>query len=194
MRVRRAFVAVAALAAVAASCPPSARAQGQELKPIRIYLGAFFPSKSETSDRVGSAVFSWGLSYDLPQKKPSPLKLAVYFDGVWASSDEFMNKKIRFHWFAFGPQARYYLGQKGESGATKKNRFYVGGGFGLYIVSTAITDEDGFYIDNLDNDLKLGGKLLAGVEFGKSLVLEGDYTWPGTSVGNGFEARVGFRF
>src|SRR5262249_46406629 len=130
MRFCSTFVAVVALAAVAASCPTSARAQGQE-KPIRLYLGAFFPTKGETSDRVGTAVFSWGLSYDLPQKKPSPLKLAVYFDGVWASSEEFMNHHIRFHFFAFGPQARYYLGEKGQSSAPQKHRFYVGGGIGL---------------------------------------------------------------
>jgi hypothetical protein len=194
MRVRRALVAVAALAAVAASCPPSARAQGDQLKPIRLYLGAFFPSKSETSDRIGSAVFSWGLSYDIPQKKPSPVKLAVYFDGVWASSDEFLNRRIRFHYFAFGPEARYYLGQKGESGTPQKSRFYVGGGFGLYIITAQITDGSGFFISTLDNDLKLGGKLLAGVEFGKSFLVEGDYTWPGSSAANGWNARVGFRF
>jgi len=193
MRAFATCTAVAALAAVAASCAPAAHAQAAEPKPFRLYLGGFFPSKSETKDRVGDVVFSWGLSYDLHMNKPLPATPFVYFDGVWASADDYLNRSITFHYLGIGPGLRYYLGQK-KGEAPKPNRFYVGGGIGGYFISTHITDSNGFYISTVDNDFKFGGKLLAGYEFSKALLFEGDYTWPGSSAGNGWTARLGFRF
>jgi hypothetical protein len=186
------MMAVAALVAVSALFAPPARAQ-EEPKPIRLFLGAFFPSDSDTADAVGSTEFSWGLSYDLPQKKPSPATLAVYFDGVWADSSEVGDLAVRFHYLGIGPEARYYPAKKKQGGEAKANQFYLGGGFGFYYITAQIVD-DGFYVENIDNDFKFGGKLLAGMDFGKSLCLEGDYTWPGTSAGQGWNLRLGFRF
>jgi hypothetical protein len=56
----------------------------------------------------------------------------------------------------------------------------------VYYITAQTVDDQGFYVSTLDNDFKFGGKLLAGVEFGKSLLLDGDYTWPGSSTGNGW--------
>ena len=193
MRVLRTVVTAAVLAAVGACCAPAARAQEQP-KPIRLYLGAYFPSNSDTADAIGDVQFSWGLSYDIPQKKPLPAMIAVYFDGVWASSDSIGGLDVDFHYLGIGPMARYYLGQKGQSDTPKKSRFYVGGGFGIYFITAQIVDNAGFYVSTIDNDVKFGGKLVAGMEFGKSLLVEGDYTWPGASKGNGFNLRAGFRF
>jgi outer membrane protein with beta-barrel domain len=193
MRVLRTVVTAAVLAAVGACCAPAARAQEQP-KPIRLYLGAYFPSNSDTQDAIGDVQFSWGLSYDIPQKKPLPAVIAVYFDGVWASSDEFRGLDVDFHYLGIGPMARYYVGKKGEAETQQKSRFYVGGGFGIYWITAQVVDNAGFYVSTIDNDIKFGGKLLAGVEFGKSFLVEGDYTWPGASKGNGFNVRAGFRF
>jgi hypothetical protein len=102
-------VIAAVLGAVGACCAPAARAQEQE-KPIRLFLGAYFPTNSDTKDVIGDTEFSWGLSYDNPQKQPLPAKIAVYFDGVWANSDEVGGLEIDFHYFGIGPLARYYLG------------------------------------------------------------------------------------
>src|SRR5207248_1472486 len=98
MRSLNAFAALTVLAAVTAAGATPAHAQTAEPKPFRLYLGAMFPSKSETSDRVGTAVFSWGLSYDVPLKKPMAAKPFIYFDGVWASTDDYLNRSISFHY------------------------------------------------------------------------------------------------
>ena len=193
MHALRTVVAAAVLAAVGAFWAPAARAQEQP-KPIRLYLGAFFPTNSDTKDAIGDTEFSWGLSYDIPQKKPLPAVIAVYFDGVWASGDSIGGLDVDFHYLGIGPMARYYLGKKGEADAAQKSRFYVGGGFGMYWITAQIVDNAGFYVSTLDNDIKFGGKLVGGLEFGKSFLVEGDYTWPGSSKGNGWNFRAGFRF
>jgi hypothetical protein len=193
MQALRTVVTAAAVAAVVAFCAPAAHAQQQE-KPIRLLLGAYFPNDSDTKDSIGDTEFSWGLSYDVPMKKPMPAKLAVYFDGVWASADERGGLDVDFHYLGMGPMARYYLGEKGQSGPPKSTRFYLGGGFGIYWITAQIVDNQGFYVSTLDNDIKFGGKLLAGVDLGKSFLVEGDFTWPGTSKGNGWQLRAGFRF
>jgi hypothetical protein len=193
MRALRTVVTVAVLAAVGACCAPAARAQEQE-KPFRLFLGGYFPTNSDTKDVIGDTEFSWGMSYDVPSKKPMPAKIAVYFDGVWANADSVGGLDVDFHYLGIGPMARYYLGQKGGGDAPQKSRFYLGGGFGIYWITAQIVDNAGFYVSTLDNDIKLGGKLLGGVEFGKSFLVEGDYTWPGSSKGNGWNLRAGFRF
>jgi outer membrane protein with beta-barrel domain len=193
MRALKAFAALAVMCVIGPVAAPPACAQ-EAPHPFRLYLGAFFPTKSETKDRVGDVVFSWGLSYDVQMKKPMPVTPFVYFDGVWASTDDYLNRSITFHYLGIGPGARYYFGQKGAGAPPQKSRFYVGGGFGIYFTSAQITDNNGFYVSTVDNDVKFGGKLLAGVEFGKSFLVEGDYTWPGASAANGWDLRVGFRF
>jgi hypothetical protein len=187
------LVAVATLATIGACCAPRAHAQ-EEPQLFRLYLGAYFPAKSQAADVFGSAIFSWGMTFDVPPKKPSPVVPTIYFDGVWAFTDEFRDLEVSFHYLALGPAVRYYLGEKEPGAEPKKSRFYVGGGLGAYYLSTQLVDDDGFYIETIDNDFKFGGKLMAGVDFGKSLVLEGAYVWPGASDAQGWDLRVGFRF
>jgi hypothetical protein len=195
MHLPRSFVALAALAVTSTIWAPAALAQDERPRPARLFLGGYFPSDGDTKDAIGSTEFSWGASFDLPKKKPSPATYAIYFDGVWADADDSFGLEVDFHYLGIGPLARYYPGAKKEaSGTPQKSRFYLGGGFGLYFITAQIVDNDGFYVDTLDNDVKLGGKLFAGVELGSALILEGDYTWPGASAGEGWNARVGFRF
>src|SRR4051794_18350926 len=115
MRSHKAFAAaVAALALLGVFGSSVAQAQTEEhLKPFRLYLGAFFPSDGDTSDRIGGTQFSWGASYDFPNKKPSPGTAAIYFDGMWASDDLYHsplngNQEIKFHYLGIGPEYRFY--------------------------------------------------------------------------------------
>src|SRR5262245_45702250 len=112
MSISRSIVALAALAVAVAIGAPAALAQDDKPRPGRLVIGRYFPTDSDTKDAVGSTEFSWGASFDLPKKKPSPSTIAVYFDGVWADADERLGLDVEFHYLGIGPAIRFYPGAK----------------------------------------------------------------------------------
>jgi len=204
MRSFKAFVIAAVAAPLLGGLgAPVAHAQAppKEPSPFRLYIGAFFPTNSDTKERVGSTQFSWGASYDLPSKKPGPGTAAIFFDGMWANGDTYngtiyTNREITFHYLGIGPEYRFYPGSSKDQMMVEpdKSRFYLGGGAGIYFLSARITDHTGYYVSDIDNEVRFGGKVFLGFDIGKSFLIEGDYTWPGITEAQGWNARFGFRF
>jgi len=154
-------------------------------KPFTVKLGGYFPSDGDVKDNVGSTWFSFGLNYDIGKTKTeSPVVYGAYLDGTFSSKSK-DGTSFKDSVYGLGAEGRYYFGKP-----TEPVTFYAGGGAGAYFLYGK--DKGGS-----QNNVHLGLKLLAGVEFKQGFLGEVSYTFTGDVRGSslsGFGAYVGYRF
>ena len=164
----------------------SAQAQSATVpvqKPVTIKLGGFFPTSSSGRDAGGSSQFSAGLDYALVKTTSSnPLLPSVYFDYQGGSRNGGHTDS-----YGLGIAARDYVG----SPALAQVSPYVGAGVGVYDEQLKRGGT------NSKNTVNVGAKLLAGVEFSQSFLVEVNYQFLPKHNGvnpDGFGAQIGYRF
>ncbi|MDX1932801.1 MAG: outer membrane beta-barrel protein [Capsulimonadales bacterium] len=181
------FLVAAAVAGLVVVASEQARAQDPVRpalpvdRPWRVKLGAFFPTNGDLTDVFGKTFFSYGASYDFGKTTAvNPIVYSGYFDGTTRS-----RSGARITYYSLGAQGRYYFNP-----VVDPVRTYAGGGLGIYLLNSTGSGDT-------DNDFRLGGKLLGGLEFNNGFFAEADYTLIGSVRGttpNGFNVALGYRF
>ena len=152
-------------------------------KPITIKLGGYFPTASSGRDAGGSSQFSVGLDYALAKTTSSnPILPSVYFDYQGGSRNGGHADS-----YGLGVTVRDYVGKPALAQVSP----YVGVGLGIYDEQLKRNGTGS------SNNANVGAKLLAGVEFSQSFLVEVNYQFLPKHNGvnpDGFGAQLGYRF
>lgn len=152
-------------------------------KPITLKLGVYIPTSSSGRDAGGNGQFSLGADYALAKTvAANPLLPSVYFDYEGGS-----RHGGRANIYGLGVAARYYSGRP----ALARVSPYLGIGLGVYDADLRRSGQGG------GNTVSIGGKVLAGVEFSQSFLVEANYQFLPKHNGinpDGLGVQLGYRF
>ncbi|MDX1932798.1 MAG: hypothetical protein SFU56_09355 [Capsulimonadales bacterium] len=174
---------------------------GKIRRPFRVKIGGYFPADGTIRRDTGNRFTSIGIAYDfftLPAL--TPLIGSVYINDASGRRDKtFGNDVIETEASisGLGLQVRtYFLPQ------TENLNFFAGGGFGIYSITVRTGRQQGAsFTEESQDSTRLGGKVMAGVEWKKRFFGELEYTFPGiVSAGgktfdlSGLNVSIGTRF
>ncbi|MDR3709644.1 MAG: hypothetical protein P4L33_15205 [Capsulimonadaceae bacterium] len=179
MRILAVALAVGALALGAAAV------QADPVQaPLSIKVGNAWPSQSQAKYDEGNNVLTAGLDYAVSKNTgDEPSIGSVYFDYTGGT-----RHSGHLNTYGVGVAARAYGTNPGGNASIGAATYY-GAGVGLYRV-----DDKDLGLDKTNSSI--GGKVFAGVEFGKSLLAEIGYQWLPKADGadpSSFIAEVGLR-
>ena len=181
------------------SLTPVAHAQDDEgdeevlaPRPTRVRLVGSYLTSGSVSSFLGKPILGFGASYDFKEIPAGlPIHLAATLDYLSKSRTKTdasrRSTKVEASYFGVGVSGRVYFLPEDA-----KLNFYAGGGFALnfprYIVHVNGTET------SADNNVALGFHLFSGMEFDRSFFGEFEYSAPGKSQINAFNAAIGYRF
>ena len=152
-------------------------------KPITIKLGVYIPTSSSGRDAGGNGQFTIGADYALAKTvSANPLLPSVYFDYEGGN-----RHGGRSDVYGLGIAARYYSGRP----ALARVSPYLGVGLGIYDADLRRSGQGS------GSTVSVGGKVLAGVEFSQSFLVEANYQFLPKHNGvnpDGLGVQVGYRF
>jgi outer membrane protein W len=189
---------VGAAALLATIAPLAAHADGD--KAFTLKLGAYQPGNGHTQNRLSNTWFTAGADMVLKGTKIGDVASAatansieplVYVDYTGTEThDNGHTEKAGS--VGAGAGARYY----GTYTVTSDFRPYIGGGVGVYFLNGQFADSTGAETSTHDQ-VNLGFKVNAGVEYQKSYLVDVAYSTPGEVKGvslNGLAVTLGVRF
>jgi hypothetical protein len=145
-----------AFASLAVASVPARADDSTSAKPLRIQVGAYFPTKDTIRDLTADTQFGGGIAYDFGSTQSIPYGLYLDFGTVKKNG-------YALSTVGGGVQGRYYFNPKSSKASP-----YFGLGIGGYNV---YSDDNGSH-----NDFKFGGKATLGIEAQSGIYVEAGYT------------------
>lgn len=144
--------------------------------PVRVLFGGFIPSYSTTRKAIKSLFLGGGATFDLRKTAPDSAVVSAYFDATNDDSEK-NGLAARLSVVGLGGQFRYNL-----NGKSAPLKLYIGSGAGVYVIGAKKESLiNSRFVSKNKTYVKLGGKLLGGLETKSGVFGELSYTTVGAT-------------